>query len=185
MNSKQIKGISVISIVDGERLGSVDNVYFDPATMQVVGFAIRAHGGLLGSGTGTIVDVTSVRSLGPDVMTIPDKAAAGGATTSAEYGHLVLLDRLVKRRVVTEGGVFVGQVASLDFDDKAFKLTQIEVSPGFFNTNRSVPVGQVISIGHDVVVVADAVCAADELRAAESEEEAPRPGATVEYYPPR
>ena len=185
MNSKQIKGISVISIADGERLGSVDNVYFDPATMQVVGFAIRAHGGLLGSGTGTIVDVTSVRSLGPDVMTIPDKAAAGGATTSAEYGHLVLLDRLVKRRVVTEGGVFVGQVASLDFDDKTFNLTQIEVSPGFFKTNRSVPVGQVISIGHDVVVVADAVCAADELPAAESEEEAPRPGATVEYYPPR
>ena len=184
MNSKQIKGIPVISIADGERLGAVDNVYFDPVAKRVVGFAVRAHGGLLGAGAGTVVDAASLRSLGPDALTIPDKAAAGGSTTNAEYGHLVMLDSLVRRRVVTEGGTYVGQVASVDFDEKTFGLSQVEVSPGFFKTHRMVPVNQVVSIGHDVVVVADAVCAAEAGPGDASSEDGPRPGSTVEYYPP-
>ena len=76
---------------------------------------------------------------------------------NAAAGSSVPLDEVTKRKVVTEGGADVGNVASLEFDERSFRVTQVEVSPGFFKSNHHVPADQVVRIGPDVVVVADAV----------------------------
>lgn len=188
MNSKRVQGIPVISIADGTKLGAVDNVYFDPAKKQVVGFSVGSAGGLLAPEGGTIVDVVNVRSLGPDALTVSDKSTMGSDLTTARYADLTPLSHLMKRRVVTEGGVYVGQIASVEFDEKSFTLTQVEASPGFFKSNKSIAAPDVLSIGTDLVVVADAICAVDvhaEPVASTSAETAPRRGTTVEYYPKR
>ena len=43
MNSKDIRGLKVISIADGTQIGTIDQVYLDLAAKQVVGFSIT-HG---------------------------------------------------------------------------------------------------------------------------------------------
>lgn len=160
MNSKHVKGLPVVSIADGTKVGTIDRGFVDPATRRVVGFSLGSGGGLLGGGEPAMtIDVDEIHSLGPDAMTVDSAAAARGAQTSAAAGSLVDLEDLAKRKVLTEGGTLVGELVSVDFDDKSFALTQIEASPGFFKSNKHIPIDQVTSIGSDVIVVTDAVCA--------------------------
>jgi uncharacterized protein YrrD len=90
---------------------------------------------------------------------IADESAMHGEETSARYGGLVGLDALTTHTVVTEGGTNVGNVAAIDFDERTFSLRAVEVSPGLFTANQDIPADQVVSIGVDVLVVTDAVCA--------------------------
>lgn len=161
MNNKDVKGIAVISIADGEKLGTVDQAYVDQASKRIVGFAVGSGGGLLAADSAPAfkIDADEVQSLGPDALTLDRKLEVSGEQTNARYGELAELDELTQRKVVTEGGTFVGQVASVDFDERTFRLTEFEASPGFFKSNRRVPVDQVISVGADLVVVSNAVCA--------------------------
>lgn len=165
MNSKQIRGLTVINIADGTEVGTVDQVFLDLAAKQVVGFSITDGIGPFGGGrdNAPTVAASSVHSLGPDALTLDDVAAAHAAWVRAAFGALVPLDDVVGRRVVTEGGSNIGDVVSLGFDEQTFALTEVEVSPGFFKTNTHIPLERIVRIGQDVVVVADVAVAAGEL----------------------
>ncbi len=168
MNSKQVKGLAVVSIADGKKLGSVNHIFVDPVQKQVVGFAVSSGHGLLSSepDQGMVVDASDVHSLGPDALTLTDASAARGEAMNSAYAGLLDTDQLTKRKVLTEGGTMVGGVASLEFDPTSYRLTGIEVSPGFFQTNRMISVDQVTNIGEELIVVSDAVCAGDPNSAA-------------------
>jgi len=158
MNSKDVKGIAVISIADGRKLGTVDHAYLDPAAKRVAGFAANCGGGLFEApDRGLLIDTAQVHSLGPDALTLADATAATGKAIEEAYGDLLFLSDLDGRQVVTEGGTDVGQVVSADFDERTFALTALETSPGHFQANQRLPIEQVITLGQDVIVVSDAV----------------------------
>lgn len=163
MNSKQLKGLAVISIKDGEKLGTIDQIFIDPAAKKVVGFAVKPPGsGLLMPGDASapnFIDVDDVHAVGQDAVTLSDKGAVRGDQTRAQLDQLMELDELTKLKTVTEGGTALGGVESFEIDDRGFRLREMEVSAGFFQSNRHVRIGQVISIGHDLVVVDNAVAA--------------------------
>ena len=165
MNSKQLKGLAVISIKDGEKLGTINQVFLDPGAKRIVGFAVQQGGGGLlapaDAGAPELIDVDDVHAIGPDAVTLSDKGAMRGDQTRAQLDRLMELDDLTKLKTVTEGGTALGGVASAEIDDRSFALRELEVSTGLFSSNRHVPIGEVLSIGHDLVVVSD-VAAADE-----------------------
>ena len=158
MHNKAIKGISVISIADAERLGQVTRAYLDPKTMAVVGVVVDKGNGLMAPTSPMRIDAANVRSLGTDALMVDDLSVLGGDETVARYDDLVDLDSVLHHRVVTEGGTLVGQVASVSFDEQTFELTEVEASPGFFKSNKVIPIAQVVTIGTELIVVADAVC---------------------------
>jgi uncharacterized protein YrrD len=163
MKNTHLKGIGVISIAEGRKLGTIARSYFDPESRRLVGFVIHQGGGLLSPEPDRhgIVDVSEVHSLGPDALMVTDESAFHGEETSERYAELVDLDELVTRKAVTEGGTRVGDIAALDFDERTFALRAVEVSPGLFQTNREIPASQVVSIGVDVLVLSDAVLVPD------------------------
>ena len=191
MNNKHIKGLPVISIADGRKLGKVHHVFFDLTEKRIAGFSVVEDGGGLFSMEpehADLVDVEDVHSLGPDALTLDDAASARGTKLAARYGDFVELEDLLKRKVVTAGGVEVGTVASVDFDERGFQLNAIEVSPGFFKGNRAVLTEHVLSLGPDAVVVVEGVLGEEAEGAAESqmitaseaaEVLAPPPGASI------
>ena len=156
MNSKDIRGLTVISIADGTQVGTIDQVYLDLAAKQVVGFSITNGVGPFGGArdNAPTVAASGIHSLGPDALTLDDVAAAHAAWVGANYGSLVSLDDLAGRKVVTEGGTNVGEVVSLEFDAQTCAITEVEVSPGFLKTNTHIPLDQLVRIGQDVLVVA-------------------------------
>jgi len=174
MNSKQLKGLAVISIADGEKLGSIDRVLVDPVAAKVVGFSVRqGGGGILSSPVETdaeqMVDVDDIHALGKDAITLQDKGSVRGDQTSTRLQSLLDLDQMAKLKVITEGGTYVGEMVSAEINERSYGLTELEVSPGFFKSNRHVPIAQVVNIGHDLIVVKDVV-AADESATSDSSE---------------
>lgn len=164
MNSKHLKGLAVISIADGEKLGTIDRVLVDPAAAKVVGFTVRhGAGGLIPIPTDSadedVIDVDDIHALGKDAVTLNDKGAVRGDQTRARIDSLMDHDQFAKLKVVTEGGTYVGDFVSAEIDERGFGLKELEVSPGFFSSNRHVPMSQVINIGHELIVVSDEVCA--------------------------
>lgn len=164
MNSKEVRGLTVIDLADGTQIGTVDQVFLDLAAKQVVGFSVTDGVGPFGGSrdNAPTVAASAVRSLGPDALTLDDVTTAHAAWVDATFGAVVPLDDVVGRRVVTEGGVDVGDVVSLGFDEQTFAVTEVEVSPGFLKTHTSVPLDRLVRIGPDVLVVADAAVAAGE-----------------------
>jgi sporulation protein YlmC with PRC-barrel domain len=165
MNSKQIRGLSVINIADGTQVGSVDQVFLDLAAKQVVGFSITNGVGPFGGArdNAPTVAASGVHSLGPDALTLDDVMAAHAAWVGGAYGAVVPMDDVVGRKVVTEGGTNLGQVVSLGFDEQTFAVTEVEVSPGFLKTNTHIPLDYLVRIGQDVLVVADLAVVPREL----------------------
>lgn len=164
MNSKQIRGLTVINIADGTQVGTVDQGFLDLAAKQVVGFSITNGVGPFGGtrDNAPTVATSGVHSLGPDALTLDDVTLAHAAWVGASFGPLEPLDDVIGRRVMTEGGANVGDVVSLGFDERTFALTDVEVSPGFLKSNTHIPLARLVRIGQDVVVVADAIVASGE-----------------------
>ena len=163
MNSKQIRGLTVINIADGTQVGTVVQVYLDLETKQVVGFSVTDGVGPFGGArdNAPTVAASAVHSLGPDALTLDDVTAAHAAWVGSAFGTVVTLDDVVGRRVVTEGGTNVGDVVSLEFDERTFAITDVEVSAGFLKTNTHIPLARLVRIGQDVLVVADVIVAVD------------------------
>jgi uncharacterized protein YrrD len=155
LDTKRIKGLQVITLA-GVKVGAVDQIFFDPTTKRVAGFVLQADS-TLPDASPRLVDAGDVHALGADALTLPDVAAVRGTATGAQLTALVSLDDLAKRQVVTEGGTLLGQIAAIELDPQTLSLARIEVSAGFFKSNKWIAADQVIGLGADAIMVADAL----------------------------
>jgi uncharacterized protein YrrD len=156
MNAKQIKGLPVIGVADGATLGTVDDVYVDVEARALLGFAVGGGASLAGLES-AYLDPSDIRSIGADAVMVDNREAMRGEEVRTQIGALVNIDSLMKRNVMTEGGVNVGTVADVEFEPPDYAFTHIEVSPGLFKTNAMIPIAQVVSIGPEQIIVSNAV----------------------------
>lgn len=182
MQGKQMNGLPVISIVDGERLGEVERTYVDPAAKRVIGVAYSAGGGLFTPEISPRLDVSCIHSLGPGALTVDNRNAIHGETIDRMFADLTTLDDLSGRAVLTRGGTALGKVSAVDFDERTFRLTEFEVSRGLMAGTRAVSIEQVATIGLDYVIVKDDVWANDAAADAQADtaSEQPQPEQHIE-----
>lgn len=157
MHSTQINGLPVISIAEGERLGTVVRTYVDPSAKRVVGFAYDTGSGLFSPDSAPRMDAGCVRSLGPDTLLLDDKASVRGDAINATIASLTTLDELTGRAVLTSGGASVGHIAGVTFDERSFAITELAISRGMLAGTWSAPIAQVVAIGRDFVIVTDGI----------------------------
>ena len=158
MDTKRIKGLQVITLA-GVKAGTVDQIFFDPATKHVAGFVLQADPARTADASPRLVEADDVHALGADALIVPDDGAIRDPQTGTPLATLVDMNELTKRQVVTVGGTRLGQVAAIELDPQTLRLARVEVSPGFFTSNRWIPAEQVIRFGADAVMVADAIAA--------------------------
>jgi uncharacterized protein YrrD len=164
MNSKELKGIPVLSIADGEKLGTVSRAYVDAAQRRIFGFAYTAGGGFLQTESEPKLDLAEVHSLGPDALMLDHKGGETGASVSQRYSELLVLDEIASLPLLSEGGIALGKLASIEFDATTYELTGLDVSHGAFSANKRIGIDRVTAIGRDYVIVADVVSRSDEAR---------------------
>jgi sporulation protein YlmC with PRC-barrel domain len=168
VNSTQIKGLPVIGIAEGAVLGTIDDLYVDVEARTLLGFFVEGTTSAT-TGESAYLDPSDIRSIGADAVMVDNQSAMRGKGVRTQIGSLVNIDSLTKRTVMTESGTHVGTVAAIEFELPDGAFTQIEVSPGLFKTNTTIPIEGVVSIGPEIIVVSDAVSAdapADEAEAA-------------------
>lgn len=173
MDARKIKGLAVVSVTEAEKIGTVDRIFLDPTSRQVLGFAVDTSGRSPGmkQAINTLLGATDafpvttgfvapehVRSLGPDALMVNDATNVAAGRTVPGGETAVTTGDLHKRKVVTENGTYVGQIDSVIVDPTRMRATHFAVSPGFFKSATEVPVRYVSSIGPDLIVVADEVC---------------------------
>lgn len=157
METKHIKGLPVIDLADGVTQGTIERIYLNPTTKRVVGFGILADPDEPTPSSSLLVDTASVHTLGTDALTLTNTDAVRGTVTRDQLETLVEIDQLTKRQVVTETGIVLGQVVTIDLDPVSLEVERIELSPGFFKSNQWIPTEQIMRLGADVVVVAENV----------------------------
>jgi uncharacterized protein YrrD len=153
VNSKEVKGLAVINLTNGVKVGELERVFLDPKKKHVVGFVIDPGSGLLSPEASLLADTIEVHSLGSGALTL-DSATPRGGDTSARYGDLIDLATLHGRQVFTVDGSYLGTIGSASFDERSFMMSAIEVSGGLFESNQEIPISQIMTIGPEVVVVA-------------------------------
>jgi sporulation protein YlmC with PRC-barrel domain len=158
-----VKGTAVVDLADGKKLGTIDHVYLDPEKKRIIGFSFHS-GGLFGKTSG-VVDMADVHGIGPDAVTIDDASAIrSGVVIEARTSPLVDLDDLLKRKVITENGTFVGRVASIRFGEASHGLVAIEVAPEGDAEHRLIPADRIQQLGGELVVIAETAVRASAQR---------------------
>lgn len=157
MKSTELKGLAVVSIGTGEKLGTISEMQLDSKAEKVAAFDVETGGGgMLSSQPSSTKQITSqdVHAIGPDALTVNDASAL---KDPAGNGQTLALSAIMDEKVVTEGGTYVGKVASVDIDEKTMVVNALEVSAGFFKSNKMVAKEDFVTIGDELVIVADSV----------------------------
>lgn len=154
MDAKQLKGAAVVSVADGEKLGSIDDVLLDAVARRIEGLRVES-GGLL-SRTHQVIPYSAIHSVGPDAVMVPDKSVLHD-TSDAVPAAPQTLAKLGDLRVVTEDGTYLGDLATVHFDPQSGTITEFEIATGslggVLGKNTLFDAGAITSVGADIMVV--------------------------------
>ena len=163
MNSKTLTNLPVLSIADGEHLGTVARAYLDSRSRRIVGFAMHTKTGMFQPQSEPKIDAENVHALGSGGLMLTSETSAMGSRIEPRLGELVSLDDLSNRPVLSDTGILLGSVTSVEFDDKSLALTQVEASTGLLKSSTLIAIDDVMTIGPYLIVRSSVVSENDSL----------------------
>jgi uncharacterized protein YrrD/DNA-binding protein H-NS len=161
---KNVIGKDVISYMDGVKLHSVKDLVIGMDNETVVALLVE-EGGLLSSPR--VVPMENVASFGKDAVVIADSGAAIPADNYPAVQEILdLNDKLIGKKVFTEGGDEQGSISDLYFEESSGHITGFEVSGGLIKNVQKgtsyLAVEDIVNVGPDVVLIkSEAVYALD------------------------
>jgi uncharacterized protein YrrD len=151
MRADMAKGLAVVSIADGGKLGRVADVLFDTRNLRVAALRIEGDGGR------ALIPLIGVRSIGHDAVTVPSAESVEWAAPAGDEEGLIGADQLGRLKVVDEAGTFHGVVSHVEVDDSSGRLIEIQAQKGgvlgLGGTTHVVAAREVITIGDELIVV--------------------------------
>jgi sporulation protein YlmC with PRC-barrel domain len=152
MNAETIKGLAVVSISTGARLGRVEDVVFDPQALRVAALRVSA------AGQQALIPFDKVRALGSDAVTVPNDDVTQWDKPEGPLATMMGLDDLAKCKVVDEAGTLVGTIGAVEIDPQDGRITQLQARQGgvlgIGRTTETIAASEISSIGPDIVVIA-------------------------------
>lgn len=156
MDIDKIKGMAIVSVSEGSRLGRVDDVLIDTSAIQIGALKI-AH-----DGQQFMIPFNLIKSIGSDAITVESSQVTQAESSAA--GALVSLRDFKKLKMVDEAGTLLGVLSNIDFDQQTGKLVQLSVHKGGLlglgGVTTAVDTSQVRGIGREVVTVSAEASAA-------------------------
>ena len=158
MNIDKLKGMAIISVSEGARLGRVDDVLIDPSGIQIGALKIARDGQQF------MIPFNLIKSIGSDAITVESSQVTQAGSATA--GGLVGLRDFKKLKMVDEAGTLLGALAGVEFDQQNGRIVQLSVHKGGLlglgGTTTAVDTSQVRGIGREVVTVSAEAAAAVE-----------------------
>jgi sporulation protein YlmC with PRC-barrel domain len=155
-----LNGKAIINIQNGEKVGSVADLLFDPAQLRVAAVAITPNnsgglGNLFRRDTDTL-PANLIKVWGKDAILVD------GMNTINEIQHpesnqwVRLANQIRGRYVVSTDGERVGQIDDVRLDNTGrivgVTLNQVYID-GPLNQSRLIPIQAISSLGKDVLIV--------------------------------
>ncbi len=156
INARTLVGRAVVSVADGEKVGTISDLLLDLAQRMVLGLLIGGDGGIFNREKPSAIPLDQVHTFGRDAVTIRDKSGIAVADGAPHSTTATLAD--VKKRVVTTGGEVIGDGDDLTFDETTGAITALQLAPrgGFLGigaTTHALPIEEVVEFGRDVITV--------------------------------
>lgn len=149
-------GMSLITVQEGTRLGTLQGVEIDTAKGRVRylcfdGAETRADG---------VLPWSAVQAVGKDAITVDTVGSILEAVPVEERDQVTLL--VGNRPVMTVGGTRLGNITGYDLDETTGRIESYHVATGGFfgrlvNSERTFPHATVRTLGPDAIVVTDEV----------------------------
>jgi uncharacterized protein YrrD len=157
-NARALVGRAVVSVADGEKVGTISDVLLDPNAREIRGLVIGGSGGLFHHETPSVIPLGQIHSIGPHAVTLTDKTGIA-LMQGAPYTDASTLDAL-KKRVVTANGEVIGDGDDVVFDEEGGAFTALQLAPqgGFLGigaTTPVIPIAEIVDFGRDVITVQD------------------------------
>lgn len=153
MRSTSLKGMAVVSIAEGSRLGRVDDLVIDTVERSIVALNCSDQGRRF------IVPFQYVRNIGKDAITVESSQVTQVEGQGAQAPNTLRLDDFLKLKTVDESGNLLGVVSQLDIDAATGRLVSLDVHKGgvlgLGGTTTTVAAEQVRAVGPELVTVAN------------------------------
>jgi uncharacterized protein YrrD len=120
LRAKDLHGRPVVDLEGAEKIGTIDELLLDLDAHRVAGLVAAQGPGLLSGGKYTMIPTASVRSVGPDAVTVQRAGDPGGA--AAGLASLPRLSKVVGRKVVSQQGELLGTVSDLLVEDQTWRI---------------------------------------------------------------
>jgi sporulation protein YlmC with PRC-barrel domain len=166
MNIDKIKGLAVVSLDEGLKLGTVDHALFDPATLELRALQVT------GDGRTFIIPWGLITTIGADAVMVASSQATQASVQGGTLGNLVDRRALQRLKVVDAAGTLVGTLSDLESDQATGSIFRLTVSKGGFlgrfGEMTTLDAAAIRGIGSDIVTVAaaDVVATGTELHVA-------------------
>jgi sporulation protein YlmC with PRC-barrel domain len=151
MNISDLRGKWIVSMTDGEKVGTVKDVLIDTERLRATALVI---GGGRGQG---FLPLDRVKSFGPDAITIENADGIQWATGQLHDDTGREASDLMKLRVMDGSGTVTGAVHELSVDLPSGNVLTLNVRKGgVFGIGADrvdVPVSDIVSIGASLVTI--------------------------------
>lgn len=160
MDADKLKGLAVVSLAEGARLGRITDLLFETAPLRVA--ALRARG----DGGDFVLPFARVRNVGTDAVTVESSQETQIASAGTAFDGLVGLGQREQLKVVAAAGTLLGTVRTVELDPATGRVTRLVAHQGgvlgLGGTSTPVEVAAIRSFGTDVLTVGTGSSAAPE-----------------------
>jgi uncharacterized protein YrrD len=150
-----LKGKTILSLRDGEKIGQVDDILIDPETLSVGGL-VSSSGGLFEQ-RNRIILAEDIDRWGKDAVLVQDANVFRSFDDFPEKEKwLSATNKLTGLTVVSTSGDKIGQIDDVLIDNDG-RMAAYRVSSGFadrsFGRSKEIPANTTKKLGKDVVIV--------------------------------
>lgn len=151
MQLRGLKGIPVVSVADGTKVGAVQDGLIETGSMRVVTLLLSGAGGA------AVLPFASIRSIGQDAVTVDSADATQGVTGHTAAGAVRSLEDLTSLKVVNTAGAYLGDIQDVDFGERDGQVRELVARRGGLlgvgATEVRVPIAAIRGIGPQLVTV--------------------------------
>jgi uncharacterized protein YrrD len=155
ITTQNIKGMSVVSIQDGEKIGSVSDIIIDADKLEVAALVLSK--GTLWSREVQMVPAQEVQVWGRDVILVRRHKVVNQQISHPEGQRWLYADEHIRGRyVVSVNGKRIGQISDVTISQAgkllSYQLSQVFID-GPLSESKTIDVNATHSLGEDVLIV--------------------------------
>lgn len=151
MDVQNLTGMTVVTLDEADRLGTISDVLFRTEPLRVAGFRVSGRD----DHNPMVLPFDAVRSLGDDAVTIERRDLAEHESKAAT-DDLIDIGAIHALKIVDEAGTFLGTVERIDIDDNG-RVVSVDAQRGGVmgvgGTTTQIDLDAIRSIGPEVLTV--------------------------------
>jgi sporulation protein YlmC with PRC-barrel domain len=151
MDASKLKGMAVVSLAEGTKLGTVARPLIDLAALRLVALQVKGDSGTF------VIPFEQVRQVGTDAITVASSQVTQIPGTDSAATALLDLDQIGKLKVVDQAGTLLGTVAQLTIDAASGQISHLGAHKGGMlgmgGTTTPIPAQAILSVGPDLLTV--------------------------------